>query len=129
MEEYSVSTTPNFDVLKVETEITPNNTFEVISNEELKEILESNEIEALNTFKNNHPELVENKTDIFVMLFIWARKLDLSRTKELLENHYKWRQKYDIDNLNLGIKNNFFFTFYNFFFTFFFFFFLKIKIG
>eukprot|EP01091_Cochliopodium_minus_P000242 TRINITY_DN1025_c0_g1_i1.p1 TRINITY_DN1025_c0_g1~~TRINITY_DN1025_c0_g1_i1.p1 ORF type:complete len:298 (-),score=93.43 TRINITY_DN1025_c0_g1_i1:108-1001(-) len=100
----NISITPNFDVLKTEGEklvntfLTPHQN--IISNEELREILNPNEIEALDTFKKDHPNLVKEHRDIFIMMFIWARKLDLKRTQELMVKHYEWREKYDIDNLN-----------------------------
>jgi len=43
---------------------------------------------------------VKDHRDIFIMMFIWARKLDLKRTQELMIKHYEWREKFDIDNLN-----------------------------
>ena len=100
----------------------------IISNQELQEILMPNEAEALDKFKKENPELVENKSDVFIILFLWARKLDLVRTKELLTNHNKWRVKYEIDNINVGLSifaylKIFFFNFFIFFFFFFFFYF------
>jgi HD-GYP domain-containing protein (c-di-GMP phosphodiesterase class II) len=89
-----------------------------ISNEELKELLKPNEMEALDKFKEENKDLIENKNDVFIMLFLWARKLDLARAKELLTNHYKWREKYDIDKINSGIFFFSFFLIFQFFFNF-----------
>ena len=65
------------------------------------ERLTAEEIAALKELKKRVPELVEGRTDSFLMKFLWARKLDISRAIEVLEAHLKWREEWQLDKLDV----------------------------
>ena len=91
----------DFKITKMDSNNEISQELEIITVEDLRnEILLENELQALDTFKKEHPELCKDRDDLFLIFFIWGRKLDLKRAAELLQNHYNWRTKYDIDNLN-----------------------------
>lgn len=62
--------------------------------------LHSDEISALKQLKSDNPELVSGQRDAFLMKFLWARKLNVSRAAELLEDHLKWREQWTVDDLD-----------------------------
>lgn len=62
--------------------------------------LHPEEVSALKQFKNDYPELATGHRDVFLMKFIWARKLNVSRAAELLEEHLKWREQWTLDDLD-----------------------------
>lgn len=59
--------------------------------------LTADEARSLEKFKKEFPELCGDWTDPFLMRFLWARKLDISRAAELLTAHLEWRKEYEID--------------------------------
>lgn len=59
--------------------------------------LTGEELEALSRLKESRTEICARWNDAFLMRFLWARKLDVERAIELLENHLSWREEYDID--------------------------------
>ena len=79
-----------------------------ITDQELRdEVLTEQEKEALDKFKENNEDLCKGRSEVFIMLFIWARKLDLERSAELLRNHMALREKHDLDNINMEwVKEN-----------------------
>lgn len=63
--------------------------------------LTAEEQAALAELKASNPELCARWNDPFLMRFLWGRKLNVTRTVELLQNHMKWREEHDIENLDL----------------------------
>jgi hypothetical protein len=62
--------------------------------------LTSEELAALKEMKKRVPELCEGRSDSFLMKFLWARKLDISRAIEVLEAHLKWREEWQLNKLD-----------------------------
>jgi len=59
------------------------------------------EVRALKQLRAEEPDLCDASSDAFLMKFIWARKLDLARAKEVLRDHMKWRREWDLEQLDL----------------------------
>lgn len=57
------------------------------SDDELRALLTEEELTALDQFKAEHSDLCEGRTDRFLVRFLFARKLDVGRAAELLQNH------------------------------------------
>jgi len=86
----------------LEVSLNTNYELEYVTDEILiKEILTEEEIAALDKLKEQNAELCEGREDRFLMLFIWARKLEVERAVELLKNHLQLRKKLDLDNINM----------------------------
>ena len=60
------------------------------------------EVRALKQLRTEEPELCADVSDAFLMKFIWARKLDVSRAKEVLRDHMEWRREWDLEHLDLN---------------------------
>jgi len=58
----------------------------------LKDQLFPSEWQALQSFKTNY-EICKNYSDEFCMACLFARKLDLVRAHNLLQNNWKWRKE------------------------------------
>jgi len=59
----------------------------------LKEQLFESEWKTLQTLKEKYSELCGNYSDEFLVSCLFARKMDISRTHELLEYNLKWRKE------------------------------------
>lgn len=71
------------------------------------ESLYPEELSALKRFKLDFAESCEGRTDAFLMKFLWARKLDLDRAAELLQDHLKWRKQWNLDDLDVSSVREF----------------------
>lgn len=76
--------------------------------EDFRAQLTAEETEALAAFRALDPELTTPWNDAFLMRFIWARKLDVPRAVELLQNHMKWREEWDVQNLDMAAVESYF---------------------
>lgn len=70
--------------------------------EDFRRQLTDEETEALAAFRAADPELTGAWNDAFLMRFLWARKLEVERAVELLQNHMKWRQEWNIEDLSMA---------------------------
>lgn len=58
--------------------------------------LTEEELGSLEKLRSEHPELCGDWNDAFLMRFLWSRKLDVTRSAELLKAHMAWRVEFDI---------------------------------
>eukprot|EP01090_Pellita_catalonica_P012116 TRINITY_DN2567_c0_g1_i1.p1 TRINITY_DN2567_c0_g1~~TRINITY_DN2567_c0_g1_i1.p1 ORF type:complete len:316 (+),score=73.53 TRINITY_DN2567_c0_g1_i1:51-998(+) len=79
---------------------------ETSTDEEFRKELSEDEIQCLLEVRKKAPELTEPFSDRFLARFIFARKLDVDRSIELLTNHIKWRKKYKIDEFDVDELKN-----------------------
>lgn len=76
-------------------------TFQRVMQEEVADIfaeLSEEEAKAYREFRERAGELCDGRSDKFLLMFLFARKLDVDRTLELWKKHLEWRRKYDVDN-------------------------------
>lgn len=76
--------------------------------EEFRARLTEDEKVCLQALKDLDPEVCAPWNDAFLMRFVWARKLDATRALELLKNHLKWREEWDIDHLDMAAVDLYF---------------------